>query len=507
MKKKLLALLLSIIMILSLPGGAFAADEVTGADTAEAAQSIDYMEKVDELADMIKIYHAYATELDDPVRQALNRYFNDNPEEFAKFADYMLKTYDDYSHYLTAEQYAESFATSDDYVGIGISLDTSRTDGNFVESVVPGTPAEKAGIGIGDEIVSVDGVDVTDYVYTSLVNLIRGEEDTEVTIGIRHKGEDNVKLYTLTRVRIDISNVIFEDLGDGVAYIKIVRFGDIMTFIDFVGHYLELPYQGFRSLIIDVRDNPGGSLEVLLNILNYVMTDKAVMFSIETRTSTETYMSTGGGWELNEIIVLVNENSASAAEVFAGALQKNEMATVIGQQTYGKGVGQYHFEMPDGSVAVITNFEILLSDGTGYHNEGIVPDEEIELEVRKIEIPKIGKLDAKKTMRVGDENANVLALEHRLKLLGYFAGTPDEIFDEETLAAVIAVQNKFGLRRYNYATESTLKTINEQMKIYENTLVVVDTQLERAYELAKEAAEQPLSFEPPSRDFSGLDGN
>ena len=155
------------------------------------------------------------------------------------------------------------------------------------------------------------------------LTVIRGPEDSEVTIGIKRENLPYATEYVIVRKPIQISNIELSDMGDGIAYIRILRFGDLKTFFDFVDIYTGLPAEGFTSVILDVRSNPGGSLDVLLNILNYVVPDKGKeLMSIYTRdTGHDIYLSDGLGWTPKKMLILVNEHTASAAEVFAGSLQ------------------------------------------------------------------------------------------------------------------------------------------------------------------------------------------
>ncbi|MDR1116693.1 MAG: peptidoglycan-binding protein [Oscillospiraceae bacterium] len=492
MKKRILTLFMCLVLSLTLFTPAFAAE------TETPVKFTNYMDRLEDISELIREYHLLSSVLDYPLENALNSYFNEHPEEFVKFVDYMLQTYDKYSHYMTPEDYGEAYSTSDSFVGIGVSLDTTSKNGQFIESVFPGSPAEKAGLRAGDEIVYVDGADVSALPFGEFSELIRGEENTAVKLGVRRRNVADMLYFDIVRAYVEVSNIVFADLGDGVAYIRVVRFGDINTFLDFFSYYYQLPYMGFRSLIVDVRDNPGGALDVLLNMLDIMIPEKGVdMFSINSRDALDTYRSRGSGWDLNEIVVLVNENSASASEVFAGSLQKNGLARVVGAKTYGKGVGQYHFDLDYGDEIIITNFEILLPDGKSYNGVGITPDEIVPLRVEQFKLPEMAVLNTNQTLRIGDNHSGVLGLEQRLKLLGYLTAAPDSVFDADTAAAVQAFQQDHKLRASSSATAETLSALVRAVTQLEGKLIVTDTQLERAFEIAKEAAKKPLSFTPP----------
>jgi len=471
--KKILSMLLCAVLI--------------AAAVATTASAATYTEKLEELAAIIREAGLYSSEDDDPIMKALERYFTDNPDKFAEFANYVFQTHDVYSHYYTAEDYEKLYPKATKYVGIGVEMDDTRSGGNFIKNVFEGSPAEQAGILPGDEIVSVDGVDVTSYSLPSLTSLIRGDEGTEVVIGIRRENRPVIIEFRLTRQPITVSNIEFEDMGDGVAYIKILRFGDLKTFFDFAYLYIELPDMGFKSVIFDVRDNPGGSLDVLLNILNYIVPEAGMdLMSIYTRENGhEVYTSTGLGWQPEKMVVLVNENTVSAAEVFAGTLQNLGCAVLVGKQTYGKGLGQYHLTLEDGSVAIITNFEIKPAGNESYNGRGIVPDLIVSQGTAKYPMPKLGTLSHANSIKLGEVSESVYQLELRLHLLGYLTDTPDNTFDSRTLYAVQSFAREHGLRVLGYASGNMIYHLNLAVEELSKKTVSVDTQLETAVKIAK----------------------
>jgi len=469
--KKLLSFFLCIVLTVAL--------------AIAPASAASYYDKLKELSDIIRETSLYSSEEDDPLLRALESYFNENPEKFNEFANHLFQTYDPYSHYYSAEDYAVSFPAATEYIGIGVELDENRQGGNFIKTVFAGSPAEEAGLLAGDEIVSVDGVDVTSYSIPGLTSIIRGAADTVVVIGIRRDNKPAVIECKIIRKPIALSNIVFKDMGNGIAYIQILRFGDMKTFFDFATIYQELPAKGFRSVIFDVRGNPGGSLDALLNILNYIIPDKdKEIMSIYTRDSGhEAFYSTGEGWQADKLVVLADRYSASASEVFAGSLQRLGYAKVVGTQTYGKGVGQYHFELSDKSVAIVTNFEIKLPDQTSYNDKGITPDYKVELGSAPYPMPKLGTLSHQRSLYVGDVSDAVLELEKRLQVLGYFTDTPDRTFDSRTLFAVNSFARDFGLRVISSASSNMIYHLNKEIEKLAKTTVLVDTQLEKALEL------------------------
>ena len=391
--------------------------------------------------------------------KALERYFTENPDKFADFANYIFQTHDAYSHFYTAEDYEKLYPKADKYVGIGVEMDDTRSGGNFILNVFEGScRTGRHFAGRRDRLRRRRRRNL--ILMSSLTSLIRGDEGTEVVIGIRRDNKPAIIEYTIVRQPIIISNIEFKDMGDGVAYIRIMRFGDLKTFFDFASLYIDLPGMGFDSVIFDVRNNPGGSLDVLLNILNYIVPEAGdELLSIDTRESGhETYTSTGLGWQAEKLVVLVNEHTVSAAEVFAGTLQNLGYAMLVGKQTYGKGLGQFHYTLEDGSVAIITNFEIKLAGKDSYNGEGIVPDHIISLGTANYPMPRLGTLSHSQSIKPGDVSEAVYQLELRLNLLGYLTDAPDRNFDSRTLHAVQSFAKDNGLRVLGYARKHDLSS-------------------------------------------------
>ena len=471
--KKLLSMLLVTIVLFPI--------------TVTPAFASTYTGKLDELAELIKEYGLYSSNDGDPIAEAIERYFTENPDKFSEFVNYIFENHDGYSHYYSAEDYSELYPAASEYVGIGVEMDDSRTDGHFIKNVFRGSPAEAAGILSGDEIIAVDGEDVRFLPMSSLTSKIRGEEGSDVTIAIRRDNLPSVTEYTIVRRAIQVSNIELHNMGDGVAYIKILRFGDFKTFLDFANMYTVLPDMGFTSVIFDVRNNPGGSLDVLLNILNYIVPEEGKeLISIYSRDSGhDVYLSDGLGWMPDKMIVLVNEHTASAAEVLAGTLKVLGYAEVVGTPTYGKGLGQYHFTLDDGSVAILTSFEIKLSGSVSYNGEGINPDYTVYQQQAPYPMPKLGELSHRNSVFLGEESDRVRELELRLNVLGYLRDTPDNIFDESTLYAVQSFARDNNLRILGYASGNMIYHLNRAIEELAATQIVVDTQLETAIDMAK----------------------
>lgn len=482
--RRIASLFLIFAMLLSLP--AFAADDhpTDGADeTLNLISRILEREKLDGLLGIIETYSLYDYPGDDEIlKSAIVEFFSRHPELFEEFANEMFATQDRYSHFMEPSTYESSYVLTDSFVGIGIQLD-ALLDG-VVVAVIPGSPAEEVGMKAGDVLISADGVEFEDSYYKAIQGKLRGEEGTEVTVGVLRDGD---KLeFTMTRRKVELSNIAFTDMGDGVAYIRIAHFGDMPdTFFDFVNTYSDLGDEGFTSVIFDVRDNGGGSLDTLLNILNYTFWESDLpMFSLRFRDEEpETYYSLGAGWEPETVVVLTNSNTASAAEMFAGALGYMAGAWIVGEDeyTYGKGVGQNHFELYDESVAVITSFEVLVGEDISYNGEGIPSD----IVAPPDTIAAAYALDPLHTwleMYPGARGDNVYALEQRLSLLGLTDSRLNGVLDGAEFDAINRFRRAHGLKLRDYVDFDTMEALNAAATEADVT-VLHDAALDAALEL------------------------
>ena len=459
--RRIIALML--VLALTLSGiGVLAADEAGNTDDIEEMlEEMMLRRKLDTLLSIIETYSIYdypgGEEL---LLQALTKYLNAHPEAFEEFANALFGTQDDYSHYMEPETFDSSYVMNDSFVGIGIELDSPNN--GLVKVVYPHTPADEAGMKSGDFIFSVNGEVVPEGEYYNVFQTkLRGEAGTTVTVGVR-RGDETLE-FTMVRRKVVLSNVSVEDMGDGIAYVRISHFGDdISTFIDYVNAYTDLDEQGFTSVIFDVRNNNGGDATVLANILNYTLWEKDVVTFTEVSSDGESYAHTslGLGWKPESVVVLTNRYTASSAEIFAGVLGMVAGATVIGESeyTYGKGVGQFVFRFTDDSLAIITGAEALVGEDYHYHGVGIPSDIVVPPEYT-YETQELLPLNPVNAFSPGAKGKPVQAAEQRLAILGYFSGTPDTVFDDNALEALHRYQADKGFRIQDYATSEVLASL------------------------------------------------
>lgn len=290
---------------------------------------------------------------------------------------------DKYSEYYSAEEYqALMESVSGYYKGIGVSVIQDDAGNTIVNEVFGNSPANDAGIQPGDIIFKVDGTEVTGMDLDSIVGMIKGEEGTEVTVIVKRNSEEIT--YVMERRQVEVPTVYGEILENNIGYISIAGF-DTVTPDQFETTLNELKDGGMTSLIIDVRDNPGGTLDSVTGILDQLLPEGLTVYTEDKYGNRDEYNSDEATKLEIPMVVLINENSASASEIFAGAMKDFEAATILGKTTYGKGVMQAIRSFTDGSALKITTAYFYTPKGTVINGVGIIPDVEIEIPVEAYE--------------------------------------------------------------------------------------------------------------------------
>lgn len=287
-------------------------------------------------------------------------------------------TGDEWSYYLSADEvaaYEESMANA--YVGVGITItEDAEAGGMRVEEVVSGGPAEEAGIRAGDLLLAVEGEDVLTLGIDGTRNLVRGEEGTRVKMHFSRNGTE----YDVSVERRSIETpVVTGELLDGsIGYVKIDNF-DERSAAETIAFVKDLIGQGAEALLFDVRFNPGGYADELVKVLDYLLPEGDLFRSVDYAGREEVDTSDASCVEL-PMAVLVNEDSYSAAEFFAAALQEYEWATIVGSQTYGKGNFQTAFYLSDGSMVNLSIGKYYTPGGKSLSETGVTPDVVVDLD-------------------------------------------------------------------------------------------------------------------------------
>lgn len=332
---------------------------------SESEEDTDYLRKVQEVVALLD--EKYVDELD---KEALGDYL-------AEAA--IAATGDRWSYYISADNFAAYMEQNNNaYVGIGVTIQMQdeSDDGFTIVSVTHNSPAERAGLQNGDVILAVEGENAIALGMDEARNRVRGAEGTKVELTLR-RGDTQFDV-SVERATIEIKVVSYELLDDGIGYIKINNF-DTNCSRDAIAAIEALQTEGATSLIFDLRFNPGGMKNELVRLLDYLLPEGPLFHSVnylgkeDVDYSDEDYLNL-------PMAVLVNEDSYSAAEFFAAALQEYEAGVVVGTQTCGKGNYQQTFQLSDGSAVAVSTGHYQTPNGVNLAGSGVTPDIVVEVD-------------------------------------------------------------------------------------------------------------------------------
>jgi carboxyl-terminal processing protease len=326
----------------------------------------DTLDKIENLLTYVDVYYNDEFTADD-IREAL-------------YAGTLSGLGDKYSVYYTEEEYEElKVSTQGNFYGIGAGLtQDADTMEVTVSKVYADTPAEEAGLKSGDQILEVGDIVATSMELSALVQKIRGEEGTTVQLQVYRASTDETLTFDVERRKVELPSVESQMLEDGIGYIVISEFqsGTAKQFEEALNALQE---DGMQSLIVDVRSNPGGLLTSVVDILDTILPEGTVVYTEDKYGKRDTYTSDKNCIDC-PIAVLINGNSASASEIFAGAIKDYSYGTLIGTTTYGKGIVQTIYPLEDGSAIKLTTAKYYTPNGNYIHGVGIDPDIELEYE-------------------------------------------------------------------------------------------------------------------------------
>lgn len=332
----------------------------------------------------------------DIIQSYLDRYyvedFDEEQVEDMLYAGMMAGVGDQYTYYLTAESMKEYMDnTNGNFGGIGIEVRANQTGEVEIQKVMEGQPAEEAGLMVRDIIVSVDGEDVRGKVLSDVVAKMRGEEGTEVALGVLRESTGETLEFTMQRKIVEVESVTARMLEDGIGYLAIEGFKR-NTYDQYKAALEKLEAEGMRGLILDLRNNPGGLVDSVYEIGEELLPAGTMVYTLDKNGNRDDLKCDGEYLDI-PLVLLVNGYSASASEILAGAVKDLGRGTLVGTQTFGKGLVQRSFPLPDGSGLSITIRKYYTPNGTSIHGIGITPDVVIELpeeyqEMYQWEIPE-----------------------------------------------------------------------------------------------------------------------
>ncbi len=287
---------------------------------------------------------------------------------------------DRYSRYFTAEELeAELEEDKGVYYGVGAYISLGENGFPFFSGIMEDTPAERAGIRSGDVIVEVNGESAYGMELDDVVDRVRGDEGTSVHLKLFREGEDDYLEIDVVRGPIEAKTVNHKMLEDDIGYIQIIQF-DAVTIDQFTKAYTDIREQGAKALILDLRSNPGGLVNSVVEIARQILPKGLVFYEEETSGERIEYTCDGANEIDIPLVVLVNEYSASAAEILSGSIRDHGIGTLVGTKTYGKGIVQDYKFISDGSAVRLTVSAYYLPNGDNIQGKGIEPDVEVELD-------------------------------------------------------------------------------------------------------------------------------
>lgn len=478
--KKLLSLMLAAIVLITAVPMAYAEEEQKASFESFYIKTV-----VDTLADNYK----FGITDGEIYKEIMDYVLALHPELLEGMLDVAASTMDEHTYYMPADTLEGFYEQTDNsYVGIGVTVERTK-DSILISEVKKGGPADKVGIKANDLLIRVNDEEVSALDVQSVSEKVKGPKGSYVYITVLRDGEEIT--FSVKRETVKVSTVSYEiDDENQIGYIYISRFGDD-TDAGTTEALMSFKYANIKNVIVDVRDNPGGELPAVLNTLSsFVPKDKLMVKIVDKKGRETEYRSISKSRRLNfNVVVLANENSASAAELFAGAIRDNKAGTVIGTKTYGKGTVQSMLNLkdtPDVNLGDIklTTAEYFLPCGDQVNKKGVEPNIEIENEKILIDDGTFLEFIFAPRYELGDTGEGVLALEQRLEALGLQKSKADDVFDKETFNAVMIFQKLSGLYPYGVMD---ITTQNYLVNTFSEATKEVDKQMEAAIDFFKKA--------------------
>lgn len=387
---------------------------------------------------------------------------------------------DKHSKYFTEEEYTDFIDSLDgSLIGIGVYVDTDVM-GIKVISPIEGTPADIVGVQAGDIITHVNGLDITKYSFEDGIDMIKGVAGTEVKITVYRNG--SVIEFSIIRELIKIKDVEYELLEGNIGYVRIKQFGSNVA-NEFSDAVIDLKNQGMSSIIVDLRNNPGGYLGEVIEVADWFVdvNDPIVHIDYKTRTD-EDYYGKVAPLDI-PTAVLINGGSASASEILAGAIKNNDVGEIIGTLSYGKGTVQNLLQLTGGAGLKLTTAEYLSAGKIPVNEVGVTPDVVIELATNETlsEVNHFVPMNEVILAKLGNVGLNTFGLQQRLKFLGYDVDV-DGKFGNQTKAALGSFQTN---RNIKLTYSIGIVTINE-LELAITEFLETDLQLEEAKKFVNE---------------------
>ena len=426
-----------------------------------------------------------------PEEEVLLEKLADDPLLYERLLDKMLSGYDRYSRYLPSGTYSAVYDPETNYIGIGVTIQAHAKGALVVEVNLTGAAA-KAGIRPGDILTFGAGQSLAGMDVSSISALLRGEAGTSVEVTVL-RGKESLT-FSLTRTALVQRNYSSAPLEEDIFYMKWSGIEDDGSYLVFRMQLAQLVREGYDCLILDLRDNPGGSLDLAFNLASDLMEESGAFFRTQSRDNRKGeleqkyILAEGDGLDVPHIFVLVNGGSASASEIVAASLRDKEGAILIGETTYGKGRAQQHYVLETDAGIVLTSMKLLPLEGEDYDGVGIAPNVTVKNKVLKSKEKITVPTDVALAPYSCSDNGE--ALNRALAALGLLETLPEKPYQlgEETLAAIDRLQAVYQLPdTAPGAGIPTLLLVNQLLEAQQAGQYEQDLQLDTAMELAREA--------------------
>lgn len=361
LKKVFIGLGLCLLVYLS-----FSVGNATGKRTAIANENGIPLAKINKIENLIDQYYLFD--------------IDKNKQQEGAVEGYVKALGDPYSEFLTKEEMDSlNQQTEGEYAGVGIVVTPSETGAITVVSAIKGSPAFEKGIKKDDIILKINGKDYNASQMNDAVKVMKGKPNTDVKLTIARMENKTSKIFdvNITRRMISLTTVNSQKIGD-IGYINITQF-DRKTDKEFIEQYENLKKQNVKSIVLDLRNNPGGLLDSTVKIADYLLPQGVIVKTVDKNKKEDVQKSDSSEQNL-PMVVLVNGSSASASEILTGALKDYKKATIVGEKTFGKGIVQTIIPMDKGEGLKLTISEYFSPNGNKIHKQGVIPDVEIKLD-------------------------------------------------------------------------------------------------------------------------------
>lgn len=360
-KKVFIGLGLCLLVYLS-----FSVGNATGKRTAITNENGIPLAKINKIENLIDQYYLFD--------------IDKNKQQEGAVEGYVKALGDPYSEFLTKEEMDSlNQQTEGEYAGVGIVVTPSETGAITVVSAIKGSPAFEKGIKKDDIILKINGKDYNASQMNDAVKVMKGKPNTDVKLTIARMENKTSKIFdvNITRRMISLTTVNSQKIGD-IGYINITQF-DRKTDKEFIEQYENLKKQNVKSIVLDLRNNPGGLLDSTVKIADYLLPQGVIVKTVDKNKKEDVQKSDSSEQNL-PMVVLVNGSSASASEILTGALKDYKKATIVGEKTFGKGIVQTIIPMDKGEGLKLTISEYFSPNGNKIHKQGVKPDLEIKLD-------------------------------------------------------------------------------------------------------------------------------